>query len=386
MDLACAVELVHRAPGMMSTLPAASEVEALLAEASKLAAGDLAAEARTITADAAGHDESDPATAELVERALALARRAGDPLTESAALDELTAAQLAAGEVRAAVASTLRRLELLAPLRMTAASGYEFADAHAMAADCAIAAGDLRAGRRLAERVRDLPHQREEFHLAMARLMLVAALAGDWDEAVALAGRFQEGWDRAGRPRIGNLSRAAYAVATVYGFRRDDDARTAWLGIVDALATPGRPMSQDHFGEFFDAMLLLHRGQAEPALCLLNTPPEQFRTWASGLWRPWYAALWAEAAVVAGHPDTDGRIRRAHPMTRDNPIATAIVDRAAALASGGDGMFPAAAALEAAGCRYQWARTLVLIGGAERLRGEAALAAMGATAMVWPPG
>ena len=62
-----------------------------------------------------------------------------------------------------------------------------------------------------------------------------------------------------------------------------------------------------------------------------------------------------------------------------NPIAAAIVDRAAALAGDRGGLVPAAAALEAAGCRYQWARTLVFIGGAERARGESVLAAMGAT-------
>jgi hypothetical protein len=48
-------------------------------------------------------------------------------------------------------------------------------------------------------------------------------------------------------------------------------------------------------------------------------------------------------------------------------------------------LLAAAAALEAAGCRYQWARTLVLAGGADRARGEAALAAMGATPMAVPP-
>lgn len=386
INLARAAELVNRAPGMMTTLPAAGEVDALLAEASQLAAGDLAAEARTILAEEFKYDETDPVAAELIERALALARRAGDPLTESAALDSLTAVQLAAGEVRAAAASTLRRIELLAPLPMTAAAGIEFSDAYAMATDCAVASGDLRAARVLAGRYRDLPYHREEAHLYVSRLILVTALAGDWNETLALTERFREGWDRAGQPRIGNLTRAAYAAATVHGLCGNDDTRDTWLEIVDALATPGHPVPQDRFGEFFDAMLLLHRGQTDIAVRLLDTPPEQFRTWASGLWRPWYAALWAEAAVVAGHPDADGRIRRARLMTRDNPIATAIVDRAAALASGGDGMFPAAAALAAAGCRYQWARTLVLIGGAERLRGEAALAAMGATAMVWPPG
>jgi hypothetical protein len=104
------------------------------------------------------------------------------------------------------------------------------------------------------------------------------------------------------------------------------------------------------------------------------------------MWRPWYAALWAEAAVLTGHPDAVARIRRARLVTLDNPVAAAIVDRAGALAGDRDGLAPAAAALSAAGCRYQWARTLVAIGGAERARGEAALAAMGATVMAWPPG
>jgi len=50
-----------------------------------------------------------------------------------------------------------------------------------------------------------------------------------------------------------------------------------------------------------------------------------------------------------------------------------------------EGLAAAAAALEDAGCRYQWARTLVFIGGEQRAHGESVLATMGATAMVWPP-
>src|SRR5260370_36201876 len=231
-----------------------------------------------------------------------------------------------------------------------------------MATDCAVASGDLRAARLGAGRSGALPFQREEAHLTTARLILVAALAGDWDETLALAERFREGWDRAGQPRIGNLTRAAYAAATVHGLCGNDDARDTWLRVAAALATPGHPVPQDQFGEFCDAMLLLHRGQIELAVRLLDTPPEQFRTWASGLWRPWYAALWAEAAVIAGHYDAADRIDRAHETTRDNPIATAIVARAAALAGRGAALGPPAAALDAAGCRYHSARTLVLIG------------------------
>jgi len=72
-------------------------------------------------------------------------------------------------------------------------------------------------------------------------------------------------------------------------------------------------------------------------------------------------------------------------MGCDAEVAAAIVARAAALIGEG-ALAPAAAALEAAGCRYQWARTLVAMRGAERARGEAELAAMGATVMAWPPG
>jgi len=58
------------------------------------------------------------------------------------------------------------------------------------------------------------------------------------------------------------------------------------------------------------------------------------------------------------------------------------VDRSAAVASGDrDGALAAAQRLSAAGCRCQWARTLVLAGGPERARGEDEMAAMGATAM-----
>ena len=330
-DLAEAAEMIGRAVGLMATAPPAGLMRALITRGQGLAGGDVTAQSRLLTAEAYTGEDTDPVTAELAERAIALARRVGDPLTESAALDELIAVQLARGELRGALASALRRLEILGPVPVTARSGLEHSDALFMAAECATAAGDLRTARQMAERLRYLPFHREEGHLATARLIVVAALTGDWDEVLALSEQFREGWERAGRPRAGNLTRAAYAAATVHGLRGDDQARAAWLEIVDALATPGRPLSTMAFNEFFDALLLLHRGQGDAAMSLLRTPPVEFRTWASGMWRPWYAALWAEAAVVTGHPDAASRIRRARLITLDNPVAAAIVARAAAL-------------------------------------------------------
>jgi hypothetical protein len=95
--------------------------------------------------------------------------------------------------------------------------------------------------------------------------------------------------------------------------------------------------------------------------------------------------VWAEAAVLAENPVADERLARVRPLVAENPVADAMVNRTAAHASADrDGMLAAAAALEAAGCRYQWARTLVLADGEERAIGKKALSEMGATPMAEP--
>jgi predicted ATPase len=381
--LAQAAELVNRGPGLMPEPVPSTTAARWIAEAAALADGDPAAQARVVIAAGYQGSRLDAASAELAERGITLARRAGDPVGESAALDLQTSRQLAYGDIAAAAASALRRTELLAPLRRQALGcGLELFDAYQMATETSVAAGNLAAARELAEQVRDLPFYREEGHLATARLLVVTALAGDWDDTAAFGERFREGWERAGRPRAGNLSRGPYAAAAVCGLRGDDAGRAEWLTVVDALGIPGVPVADIHHGEFFDALVLLHAGRPDDAVTLLATPPEDFRAWYNGLWRPWYAALWAEAAVLAGDPAAAGRIGRARRCAAGNPIALAIVDRSAALAAGSrDGMLAAAERLNAAGCRYQWARTLVLAGGPERARGEDELAAMGAAPM-----
>lgn len=387
-DLAQIAELASRGPGLMSKALPTDLAERLIDEATPLAAGDPAATARVVIAEAFYRDHhnnprpgDDPG--ELIERGIALARQAGDPLGESAALDLLTSIQLARGEIQAAAATAARRPAVIAPLRHRGhACGIELPDVYQMAAETAVGAGDLAAARRFAEDLRDLPSYREEGHLATSRLLVVTALAGDWDEMAAFGERFLDGWERAGRPLAGNLNRGPYAAAAVCGLRGDEAGRQKWLTVVRQLITPGNPLGYIRHSEFFDALVLLHRGRAEEALSLMATPPEEFRAWYDGMWLPWYAALWAEAAVLAGQQDAAGRIKRARQAADGNPIALAIADRSAALAAADrDGMLAAAERLRAAGCRYQRARTLVLAGGPERARGEDELAAMGAIPM-----
>jgi hypothetical protein len=88
----------------------------------------------------------------------------------------------------------------------------------------------------------------------------------------------------------------------VHGLRGDDAARTAWIEVVHCLTTPDQAVRSIQCYEFFDALLMLHRGQLADALRLLNTPPEDFRSWNNGQWRPWYSALWADTGCSPASP------------------------------------------------------------------------------------
>ncbi|MFC4948580.1 ATP-binding protein [Pseudonocardia sp. GCM10023141] len=385
-DLAQAAELINRARGIIAELPSDDVVAELIAAARTHAGGDRGALARIAVAEAFACsvvpqepcviDESARASA---DHALALAQAAGEPLIESAALDRLTTVHLAGGRLQSGLELALRRTELLAPLPPDADMGFEMSDAHVMATESAIAAGDLPTALRLAEQLRDLSLHRDVGHVGSARLILVTALSGDWDVTLANADRFRDGWERAGRPRVATLRKSATAIASVHGLRGDDASRAEWLAVVEALAPVGRAPEDFRSGEFFDALLWLHSGDPARALRELSVEPQQFRRWADGLWQPWYAALWVESAALVDPVLGRDRIAEVGPLVVENPVASAVVARSAALLDGDrDGVLAAGAAFAAAGCRYQWARSLLLAGGPDAARGTEAMLAMGA--------
>ena len=383
VELVTAAELIGCAPGTLSELVPPSEAQALLVKAQALAGDDEHVQAAVILVSSFV-DERDPASVELVERAVELARRVGDPRLEGSALDQLTAVQLSRSDMEAAAATVRRRLELLTPLAHDVEMAWEYSDVLHMAPLVYLTAGDLATARDYARQRRELPFFREAHHLAVTWLLTTAALAGDFDEAVELAGQFRRAWIEAGRPAASGIAFAPAAAAMVHGIRGDDEARRTWLDILTAMRRAVAPLTghKTAYIQVFDALVALHRGELDAALTHLAGPPESFRRWHDGAWRQWYAAVWAETAVLAELADRRGRLVRARFIVGHNPIASAIVDRAEAIDAGdGDRLMAAAAALDAAGCRYQHARTLVFAGGDARAEGESILAAIGAAPM-----
>jgi len=222
----------------------------------------------------------------------------------------------------------------------------------------------------------------------------VDAFAGDVEAVLAGGARFLEAWQRNGRPLLAGLAPPAAAVAMVHGLRGDEPARAEWLAIVDELealwerarlhaaATAAAQLwpsgNPNGYAATFDAMVLLHHGDAKAALERVAPEPEQVWKWVTWIWLHWYVALRAEAAVLAGHPAARDRIAAARATVAGNPIASAQVERAEALLDGDlPRLLATAAAFDAAGCRYQWARTLVLAGGEHATAGATALAGLG---------
>jgi predicted ATPase/DNA-binding CsgD family transcriptional regulator len=390
-DLATAAATVYRFSGTFSQPPPPGEAAALLTAARELAGDDPAAQAAAALAecgvltDAVDADRGEPETAvpqaiALAERAVDLAHRTGDPLAQSAALDALTAAQCWAGDTFATADTTRRRVELLASVPVTPASAHERANALSEAAETCIGVGDLEGARRWGEQLRDLPLLAERGDFATSRLLVADALAGNVDNVLIGSRRFLDAWERSGSRHAPNLAMAAAAVAMVHGLRGDNGARAEWLAIVDKLDMA--PEQKAGYSAVFDAIVLLHHGRADRAMAGLAAEPDEMDEWTIWVWRHWYLALRAETAALTGNPDACHRITAARAIVAGNPIASAQLERADALLDGDqDRMLAAAAAFHTAGCRYQWARTLVLTGGEHAATGAAALADIGLAPM-----
>ncbi|GAB2568607.1 ATP-binding protein [Nocardia heshunensis] len=396
-DLATAAASAHRFRGKFEHLPPRQDVLGLLTEAQQLTApaeSDLSgAHARAAIALAeavvlgepvgAVPDGSNSGVGEavsLAERAVELARGTRDPLAESAALDALAAAQSRAGELAAAAATARRRIRLLSTTPDSPIATHELIDALEQAAEFGLGAGDLSGARRWGRQLAEHPMLAEVGHTATSRLLVADALAGNVDEVLAHGARFLEAWQREDRPARSALGAAVAGVRMVHGLRDDFDAEREWTGVLQQLGTPAA--DAEGYQAVFDALLMLHHGQPIDALERTDLTLDQARASVTGAWFPWYAALHAEASALSGTPDAPADLAAARLAVLGNPVATAIIDRAEALLDKDrDRLLATATTFDAAGCRYQSARTGILAGGADAARAETALAALGLAPM-----
>ena len=382
-DLATAATNAYRFSVRFVRLLPEAEAIALIDEARKLAGDDRCALAAValaeagVLADAFGGAADGLATIAVPEamararRAVDLAGRTGDPLAESAAFDALIGAQSWSGDTFGAAATARRRIALLASAPDTPAGTHELIDALGIAAEAALGAGDLPATRRWARQLADHPLLAEVGHRATSWLLVADALAGHVGELARISARFLDAWRRAGDPNRSFLGPAVAAVVAVHDLRGDDEARREWRAVQDQLGTsPGYTYG---YGAVFDALRMLHFGQAREALERLAPEPGDVWRWVTWIWLHWYVALRAEAAVLAESPDANRRLTEARAVVAGNPVASAIVERADALLHHDEKRLLATAdTFDAAGCPYQAARTLKLAGD-----GGMALAALG---------
>ncbi|WP_437090525.1 ATP-binding protein [Streptomyces sp. enrichment culture] len=386
-DLAAAATVAYRFSTSFTRTPPVDEVTAVLEEARKLSGDATAAEAAVALAEAAvvtdafGALQADAGitvreTVRSAERAVELARRTGDPVAQSAALDALSGARGWDGDASSVAAAARRRIDVLASAPATPAGTHELMDALAMAAATALGTGGLPEARRWGGQLADHPLLAEAGHHATSWVLVADAFAGHADDVLSRSVRFLDAWEHSGRQRSLSLGAAAASVAMIHGLRGDHDARAAWLAVVDQADTAVQ--HRYGYGAVFDAMVLLHHGDVNAALERVAPEPDQVWKWVCWIWLHWYVALRAETAVLAGHPDARARIDAARAVVAGNPVATAQVDRAEAIL---DGDLPrqlaAARAFDAAGCPYQSARTLLLAGGGHTADGTTALAALG---------
>ena len=365
-DLAWTAIYLRYAPGIISVAHDASESEQRLERARSYAAGAAAAEATIIVATAIGLPEDEARVAELIARAVTLAREADRPLVESVAHDTSCVHHLRRGAYASAIEACDQRGALLERVALNASSAFQFNDHLLMTSGVHLAVGHLREAALYADRLAELDCYRDYPHPALARRIKVDAMAGDFDAAVARGESFLAAWERAGRPVSATMNVSAYAMAMVHGLLGDDARRAAWLDVAMRLTPDARRASLSNRGwaMVLDALLALDRGNTDMAMARLSADIDDPAVWdnfVACMWRQWYAALWAEAAVLAGHPDAASRVQRAAVATLENEIAATIVKRAGDFLHGRrKALRVHAQTFARLGCSYQKHRTEAL--------------------------
>jgi hypothetical protein len=307
--------------------------------------------------------------AEPAEEALELARRTGDALLLSSALDAASAARWGEGRYAEGAAMNRERIELLAQEPPSRLVEVERGDAINMMSKALLRSGNVREALRWDER-----NARETLasapHIAAARVIEPMYLLGEWDKAIASGIAMRESWHAEGRPPFAGFASDFAAVAAILGLRGDEAAYRDWY----ALATDVAGSSYQRPGvRMLAAEVALHLGDLDRAAELIDDRSPGF--W----WRDPVLARRAEVFALLGRGDAREALELAGERQTDDRFAAALRLRAEAILDDDEArMREALATFDEIECVFEGARTRWLLGGSERDRGAETFAKLGA--------
>jgi predicted ATPase/DNA-binding CsgD family transcriptional regulator len=301
---------------------------------------------------ARGWTVPDPARA---AEAVEAARRYGDPVLVSSALDAAASSSTYDGRLKEAWRFTAERVRLLDRLpRHDPRAGQEIVDTFHMATMSAMAAGDLREALVNAQRSSiDITNEGLP-HFAACHQVIALALLGAFDEALQQAEMMLEGWERAGRHTAAWMSPAFFATAMVYGLRGDEKGYARWWELGAQVTGHWASASCRIFSE---ARMALYQGRFDAALVFTDDMAS-----ATGEYRPYALAVVAEAAAITGRADAGVQLDSLRPWALENDFIAAHELRITGRLRGDVAALEAAVKVwEAVGARFERACTLLLI-------------------------
>jgi class 3 adenylate cyclase len=371
---AFAVEIATRMAGITGNLPE-EELRAMLDRARALVdADDEATKARLILDEGwiAWYTERLDEMGAPAREGLEMARRTGDPLLISAALDAAGASAWNEARHRDSVDVMRERLEVLDRVPPgTAGLARERSDALHMMVEALVQTADYGEALRYAATARDVDLGHGIVYSGWSRAIAPSFFLGQWDEVMQMARRVREAWQAVAPPMSSFMGGAVSMAAAVSGYRGDDAGMADWLAFAEEIARSG---PQVYGIRTFQADVMLHRGEPERAAELLTRGEATF--W----WRPVFFAVRAEAYVLAGRSDAAEALDAARQTSGQNRYAEAVIERARGLRDGDEAAIRAAASIfEEIESPYQAARTGWLLGGEKRGDAKRSFESLGAT-------
>jgi predicted ATPase/DNA-binding CsgD family transcriptional regulator len=323
---------------------------------------------------------------DLADDALAAARRTGDPVLISGALDAVVGVLDAGGRLRQAHQVNKERAALLDRLpRHDPRAAIEIVDTFHMVAEIAVTAGDLPDALATARMAKDDDIAGGQPHMTASKPIFPLVLLGRFDEAFTQAEIMWEAWERAGRPAGRRLAPATYAVLLGYGLRGDIGGSHDWTKRLGELIGPGTDQVSGTnlaaVAAFTQARIALHEGRVGSAAAATAGLLTEADSWyESPHWqslRPYAWAMAAEVAVMADPVSAATRLAAAAPAGEENYWAAACLARAAGRLNGDRAALErSVAGWERIEARFERACTLLLLPGRAD-EGHAELRALG---------